>query len=320
METLTELFIEAIGGIMLRFLHASERLYWPYLLGALFIAAFVWSRRRSDTAGGGGGRNLLRHLFPARIWAHPSAWLDFRFFFLNTILMSVLFLPLIIAVGEVVAGWVEAAPGAPAGGSMLWPAGATIAAVLALDFAVFCCHTAMHKFGPLWEFHKVHHSAEVLVPFTLYRMHPLEITATAMVATAAVTLVLAALSALAGGRVEAATVLGANGIVFAYYLLGYNLRHSHIRLNYPRWLSHILVSPAQHQIHHSRERRHLDKNMGLIFAFWDWGAGSLYVPEDEERFALGLSGGESAEYQTIAALFLLPFKKAWFRLLPGAKR
>ena len=318
MEFLKDLFIEAIGGVMLRFLHGAERLYWPYLLGAFFIASIVWYRRRTHDTGGA-AKYFLRYMFPVRIWGHPSARLDFRFFFLNTAIMAVAFLPLISGVGKALAAWLEPAAAAPVGGSIPWLIAATVAAVLTLDFAVFCCHTAVHKVGLLWEFHKVHHSAEVLVPFTLYRMHPVELALTGIAVAAAMTATSAALSALAGGRVEVATILGANAIVFAYYLLGYNLRHSHIWLSYPRWLSHILVSPAQHQIHHSSEIRHRDKNLGLIFAFWDWAAGSLYVPQEEEQFELGLAGGESADYRSVWALFLLPFKKAWLRLLPGAK-
>ena len=32
----------------------------------------------------------------------------------------------------------------------------------------------MHRIPALWEFHKVHHSAEVLTPITFYRSHPVD--------------------------------------------------------------------------------------------------------------------------------------------------
>ena len=32
-----------------------------------------------------------------------------------------------------------------------------------------------HKIPALWEFHKVHHSAEVMTPLTELRQHPVEI-------------------------------------------------------------------------------------------------------------------------------------------------
>ena len=42
------------------------------------------------------------------------------------------------------------------------------------DFSKFIVHRALHKFNFLWEFHKVHHSAESLSPLTVFRTHPLE--------------------------------------------------------------------------------------------------------------------------------------------------
>ena len=43
------------------------------------------------------------------------------------------------------------------------------------DFASFLLHFLMHKVPFLWEFHKTHHSATVLNPFTQYRIHPVEL-------------------------------------------------------------------------------------------------------------------------------------------------
>jgi sterol desaturase/sphingolipid hydroxylase (fatty acid hydroxylase superfamily) len=42
------------------------------------------------------------------------------------------------------------------------------------DASRFLFHLASHRSPWLWELHKVHHSAEVLTPFTLYRLHPIE--------------------------------------------------------------------------------------------------------------------------------------------------
>ena len=40
--------------------------------------------------------------------------------------------------------------------------------------ARFAVHRSFHRSSVLWEFHKVHHSAEVLTPITLSRVHPVE--------------------------------------------------------------------------------------------------------------------------------------------------
>jgi hypothetical protein len=54
------------------------------------------------------------------------------------------------------------------------------------------------------------------------------------------------------------------------------------RSGYGSVISQVLVSPWMHQVHHSRETRHLDMNMGFIFSFWDRLFGTLYVPKKDE--------------------------------------
>ena len=67
-----------------------------------------------------------------------------------------------------------------------------------------------------------------------------------------------------------------------------HLRHSHVALPFPHWLSHVLVSPHMHQVHHSVEERHHDRNYATVFALWDWIFGSLYIPHPRERFRFGV--------------------------------
>ena len=50
----------------------------------------------------------------------------------------------------------------------------TLVLFVAWDLSRFALHWALHRFETLWQFHQVHHSAEVLTPFTLYRSHPVE--------------------------------------------------------------------------------------------------------------------------------------------------
>jgi sterol desaturase/sphingolipid hydroxylase (fatty acid hydroxylase superfamily) len=114
--------------------------------------------------------------------------------------------------------------------------------------------------------------------------------------------------AVVGTGIAEVEVLGVNVLLFAWYIFGFHLRHSHVWLAYPAWLSHILVSPAQHQIHHSSAPRHFDRNMGFIFAFWDAFAGTLYVPRAKEDISYGLAGAEPGEFQSVAALYLRPFR------------
>lgn len=51
----------------------------------------------------------------------------------------------------------------------------SIVLLLAIDFGYWLCHLAMHKSACLWEFHKVHHSAQVMTRATEFRQHPVEL-------------------------------------------------------------------------------------------------------------------------------------------------
>jgi sterol desaturase/sphingolipid hydroxylase (fatty acid hydroxylase superfamily) len=68
------------------------------------------------------------------------------------------------------------------------------------------------------------------------------------------------------------------------------LQHSHVWLSYGPILEHLLISPAQHQIHHSRLDAHHGRNFGTTLALWDWLFGTLYVIRGREDLSFGLDG------------------------------
>ncbi|UXX83441.1 sterol desaturase family protein [Roseovarius pelagicus] len=72
-------------------------------------------------------------------------------------------------------------------------------------------------------------------------------------------------------------LIGVNAGYAALCMAGTGLRHSHVWLGFGRVLEHILISPAQHQIHHSSAAEHRNKNYGEVLAIWDWMFGTLYV-------------------------------------------
>jgi sterol desaturase/sphingolipid hydroxylase (fatty acid hydroxylase superfamily) len=82
-------------------------------------------------------------------------------------------------------------------------------------------------------------------------------------------------------------------------------------------VSHVLSSPAQHQIHHSCEERHIDKNFAQIFSLWDWAFGTLYIPRKKETFQMGLSNAEHREYYSLWGCYVRPVVKA-SRLMASA--
>ena len=158
----------------------------------------------------------------------------------------------------------------------------TVCHFLCDDLSKYLVHRALHRWPVLWAFHKVHHSATTLTPLTVYRTHPLEAVIFSLRGSAVQAVVVAVFIFFFGSAVDLFTVLGASVFLFAFNAAGSNLRHSHVRIGYGRRLERILMSPAQHQIHHSVEERHHDKNFGTVLSLWDW-LGRDAVPRGEER-------------------------------------
>jgi sterol desaturase/sphingolipid hydroxylase (fatty acid hydroxylase superfamily) len=72
------------------------------------------------------------------------------------------------------------------------------------------------------------------------------------------------------GKVRGYHVLGVDVVGFAFAVLGANLRHSHVWLSYGPFVERLAISPAHHQVHHSVDAKHHDRNFGSALAIWDW--------------------------------------------------
>jgi creatinine amidohydrolase/Fe(II)-dependent formamide hydrolase-like protein/sterol desaturase/sphingolipid hydroxylase (fatty acid hydroxylase superfamily) len=295
-------------------------LYLCTALG-LALALFLFGGERR---GGLSLRDFLRFCLPKSVYLHMSARVDYGYFIVNRIVFGLLLLPIIAAVSLLSAAGTKALldqiwhePAIQLSGGVGWTAVHTVASVLAMDLGLFLAHYLQHRVPVLWEFHKVHHSAQVLTPLTAYRMHPVDDVLAMSLSGLFAGVVLGTFNFLQPGNAGAATVLGLNAALFLYYASGYNLRHSHVWLSYGSVLSRVFISPAQHQIHHSKAPQHFDKNFGFIFAFWDVWFGSLYVPSAKERIEVGLPDRKDEEYSSVLGLYLLPFKRS---ATTGARR
>lgn len=47
------------------------------------------------------------------------------------------------------------------------------------------------------------------------------------------------------------------------------LVHTQYIKRMPRWIEYIFVTPSHHRVHHASNIPYLDKNMGMVFIFWD---------------------------------------------------
>lgn len=305
------------------FVTSADRLYWLYWLTAYLggLAVVVLVRREVNSI-----RQGLAYLFPASIYLNRSVLNDCLVAYVNLIWMAGLFgswVALIsITCSTAVESWLNLHAVSLKGSATAWSEHAwlwTILLFLVSDFCMYVSHYLQHRIGWLWEFHKVHHSAEVMMPITVYRFHPLD------------NLFNLAVAAVGGGiawgvirfTVGDAFIVNAGGsgiLMILFYLSFFNLRHSHVWFSYGPFLSRIFISPAQHQIHHSRAVRHLDKNFGFVFAFWDWMVGTLYLPKRKEPLVFGLNADESCEYRSLWGLLMLPFLKVYHRMADRLQR
>lgn len=172
-----------------------------------------------------------------------------------------------------------------------WPmlAFAAVLAFAAGDFMLYWSHRLFHRWPQLWRTHRLHHAPPVLTPLTAFRFWPHEALVHMMAGSFGQGFALGLCAALAGVEVAPMTVLGVNVASLLWNLGFAQLRHSHVPLPFPRWLSHVLVSPHMHQVHHSTDAAHHDRNFGTAFALWDWMFGTLYLPRRDERFHFGLT-------------------------------
>lgn len=288
-------------------------LYWPFVLSTLGIAAVVWLAARAPW------RTVHEQGFSARLWWHRSARADYKIYVLNALLMPLVTGALLASEATLLA-WLPGGAAPAAEPAIAWVRVLfTLAFFVAYDFGRFVAHCLLHDVPALWEFHKVHHAAEVLTPMTSFRVHPLELLLFAWCALIPTALVAWLFHLASPGSVSAYTFLGLHVILWAFNLVG-NLRHSHVWLSYGplgRWL----VSPAQHQLHHSREPQHLGCNRGFELAIWDRLYGTLYVPGFKpEAFRLGFDGVEEPRYHSVWGLYVLPFLCAERRLTAYFRR
>ncbi len=290
------------------FITNNDRIYWLYLLSAFTIAyGLTLLRKHTD-------EHTMVTISPKAILLHRSSLNDYLFFYTDMLFQGSFILILFSSLSFVVSHltetklmlWLPALNGSLQG---LYAQGVIMTVLLALagDFALFFAHYLQHKLLWLWEFHKVHHSAEVMTPITVFRMHPVDTLLVLSLGGLLTGLTLGCMTFLVGHAVFFYNVAGVNVILILFFLLGYNLRHSHIWWSWGPLFSRLFISPAQHQIHHSAAPQHFDKNMGFTFAFWDGWFGTLYIPKTREDIVFGLGAEENEKFATFWSLYLMPF-------------
>ncbi|HKL44680.1 MAG TPA: sterol desaturase family protein [Roseovarius sp.] len=318
-----EITYQFFSSLIVTFTSFESRLAIVYLLTTVLIVAALWIMRGRPTS-------FLAFLLPKDVYLHKSNLVDIKIFLFNALLaasglfaavtMTPLMTSMVLTALLEVTGGSTAAPDLTLGKLAL----ATLIMILTLDFCKYWAHRLHHETTVLWPFHALHHSAEIMTPLTAQRNHPVFLILRALLYTVVVGFVQALTLFLLMGKIEILTIGTVNAGYFIFNAFGSNLRHSHVWLSYGPVLEHIFISPAQHHIHHSIERKHYNKNYGEVFAIWDLMFGTLYVPRSYEKITYGLSdeSGRRIEqpYPTLRSALLHPFADSWRALWKNTSR
>ena len=294
----------------------NSLIWWPFLILTACVGAIVFWRR--DRRGWESLREFRRRYLSRAIWAHRSAQADYAYYIVNSVLNPIIVTPLVLTgagIANALFAFLAFVFGPP---TILWVDGTivhvsyTLAVFVAYDFGRYISHKLLHVVPVLWDFHRTHHSAEVLTPLSNYRVHPVDLFVTQICPNLATGLVSGVFYYLCAGVIGFYSFLGLHIFIAAFNSIG-NLRHWHVWVTYGPVLDRWLISPAHHQLHHSMEPRHLNKNLGFALAIWDRIFGTLYVPVAEEPFRMGLGDGTDGEWHTVGRLYVRPFRDALSR-------
>lgn len=303
------------------FFGLGAQLSFSSLAVALVISAgyFAWQRRKRGRRIR--VRTIARALFPRRILRSRSNEADIGYLFFNVFVYGLAFgwavLSYQFITNAIISGLVHVVGPVP---PPAWPEYASRAVItlmlfLAYELGYWFNHWLSHKVPFLWEFHKVHHSATVLTPLTNFRVHPIY-----AVVFANILALSAAIANGFGNYVFGNTTyqyaLTDTNIILVLFIHAYiHLQHSHIWITFSGVLGRIFVSPAHHQVHHSDNPKHFNKNFGSCLALWDWLFGTLYIPQ-KEREPLTFGFADRPDAHTVKGELVAPFITAAGHLKP----
>lgn len=279
----------------------NKRLFWIYIISSIVLAIVYFHVGKKNT----------RVIMSSKLWLHPSAKLDYYYFFLSYFINIFLLVPFIVSAKTIAFStnkflflhfdYFDNTIFSYSQIVLLY----TITLFLVSDFTRYWLHRFLHTIPILWEFHKVHHSAKVLTPITFYRVHPVENFLFGLRYSLSIGFVTGIFIYFFGAMIDIYTVVGVNIFLFVFSIFGANLRHSHVPFSYFAFIEKWLMSPKQHQIHHSR--KHFDKNYGGFVSIWDRMFGSLQLSNEVPILKFGLRKNQMGDYTSLKSLIFRPF-------------
>jgi lathosterol oxidase len=143
------------------------------------------------------------------------------------------------------------------------------------DLAFYWIHRAAHRFPFLWRLHRLHHSSERLDWLASERLHLGEV----VIVRALVLVPL--------------TLLGFTQAAILAYVTFASLHAVFIHANFRpslRWLEPVLMTPRLHHLHHATDADAIDKNFAVHLPILDRLFGTLFAPRDRWPTRTGVVG------------------------------
>ena len=269
-------------------------------------------------------RTIVRALFPKRILC-ASTYTDVGYLFYNICVHGVAFGWAILSyqylTNALIAGLVFVfGPVAPSVlPTVVSQAVILVSLFLAYEIGYWLTHWLSHRVPFIWQFHRVHHSAEVLTPLTNFRVHPIDTVIFANILAVTAAVINGIVNYALGDTSHQYALTGTNIILIVFIHIYVHLQHTELWMPFRGVLGRIFVSPAHHQVHHSDNPAHFNQNFGSCLAIWDWMFGTLYIPKKErEKLRFGVEPDRFPAH-TITGELIAPFIRAAALLKPARR-
>jgi sterol desaturase/sphingolipid hydroxylase (fatty acid hydroxylase superfamily) len=123
-----------------------------------------------------------------------------------------------------------------------------------------------------------------------------------------------------GAPAQAVLLSGTNILTLAFLFLLVHLQHSHIWIATRGFAGRVIQSPAHHQLHHSADPAHFNRNFGGNLSVFDWLFGTLLIPDSKpQRLTFG-ADPQGERPHSIEGLALTPFVRLWAVAMGHASR
>jgi len=164
--------------------------------------------------------------------------------------------------------------------------------LITADFIEWLVHNLLHRFGPLWKLHRVHHSIKTMDWIGNFRFHWSEILVYNFFKYIPL--------ALLGASWQAILIVAVISTFIGH------LNHSNLNLSYGP-LRYIINSPKMHIWHHEKQLRgKAGTNFAVVFSAWDWLFGTAYMPMDHQPEEIGFDDEETLP-KNLYWRFFIPF-------------